>query len=210
MGRGKGFPPGATFCFLSSLFFLLSGVYWLFPFPSPHSEQSSWTSCQAFDSFHVLDSLPSWVHLAHLVVSITFSQHSFHFWFTPDHVLHLIRGSHGSLSSQSPLLTLLESIFTDICILIKPTWEGFLSAREEALGGSWTMAGVCVFGDDGRCDWEGPFITLCPTLYQRIFASKLNVCWGNESVLGINCSVLQLGSTNHFTHSYSPGCPILF
>lgn len=132
--------------------------------------------------------------------NITPSQDSFHFWPTPNHFfIWLVRATvfrPCSPASQEPLLTHSGSTFRGMCILMKPTWGDFLSSREEVLSGSWTIVGMCVFGDDGDSDWGDPFVTLC-TLYQRVFVSKVNTCWGNEPLVSVRYWLLHLAFRVH-------------
>lgn len=131
----------ATFCFLLYLFFLKNplDIYRYFPFPSPHSEQTSLSSLQALDQPNSSNLLfPPGLTWFLLTFDLTVTQDSFHFWPAPNYYLHLICGSHNSspivLSSWSALLTYSEGTFRGICIFIKSSKGDFPSIRGTDMG----------------------------------------------------------------------------
>lgn len=158
-------------------------------------------------------SLLCWVNLIPVTFNITPSQDSSHIGpipkpFSSSDLWEPQSFACGSLASQEPLLTHSGSTFREMCVLMKETWGDFLSSREEALSGSWTIVGVCVFEDYGDSDWGGPFITLY-ALYQRVFVSKVNVCRGNEPLVSVRYWLLHLVVVFMGHSMGNPGCSIL-
>lgn len=100
---------------LPELVVLFLAVYWLFSFPSPHSAQSSWTSCQEsqwLDFQHLLFLAGlTWPLLA---FNITLSQDSLYSWLS---ATSFSSPDLGEAQSSIPVLFLLHHFLLILKVL---------------------------------------------------------------------------------------------